>query len=236
MCYALCIVPALCMLPMQGHGLLLQCLMMHNAPCCAQLHTAALSRLPAVGNVPPFGHRRPLPVIVDTSVTAYQTCYAGGGSEDAEVFLSVRELLRATGGTVADIAAASSLSTSSGSNGSELPHAAVGTAAAEGSADQRLVAVAAAAASLPLPWQPGQEEVVLQGIIAHRCSCHTAWPVVAALARRQIDLRIGTGSWGCKAVVAVRGLPLASCHPPHLYWPAAGARSPACSCLPTLCP
>ena len=131
----------------------------------------------AVGNVPPFGHRRPLPTIVDSSVTRYQTCYAGGGSEDAEIFLTVAELLLATGGPVADISAADSTSASSCSlagsgdaSGSELAFAAAEVAAADGAADLRLAAAAAAAAALPLPWRPGQEEVTLHGIIAHRCA------------------------------------------------------------------
>ncbi len=137
--------------------------------------------LPAVGNVPPFGHRRPLPVIVDTSVTAYQTCYAGGGSEEAEVFLAVRELLRATGATVADICAAGSFSSSARSSDSELPLVPDEAAAAvDGAGGERLAASAAAAAALPLPWQPGQEEVVLEGIIAHRCGVVLWWNVVLA--------------------------------------------------------
>lgn len=105
---------------------------------------------PAVGTVPPFGHRRQLPVLVDAAITAYATCYAGGGSENAEIFLSVPELLRASAATVADVS----------KPGAAAP-------AGEEAAAQRQRA-AAAAAALPMPWQPGQEEVELLGVVAHR--------------------------------------------------------------------
>lgn len=128
--------------------------------------------LPAVGNVPPFGHRRPLPVIVDSCVTAFANCYAGGGSDTAEILIAVPELLRATGATVADVAlpargtgASAGLAGSpSSSSGGVLPAPADEAAAAaplEGTG-------AAAAAALPLPWQPGQTEVAIEGIVAHR--------------------------------------------------------------------
>ena len=134
------------------------------AACCPPLR--------AVGNVPPFGHRRALPVIVDSSVTAFASCYAGGGSDAAEILLSVPELLRATGATVADISLPGRAGgTSSGLPGSlpssncDLPPAQAGKAAA---ATRLEGAAAVAAAALPLPWQPGQTEVTIEGVVAHR--------------------------------------------------------------------
>lgn len=103
-----------------------------------------------MGTVPPFGHSRQLPVLVDSAITAYATCYAGAGSEDAEIFLEVPELLQASAATVADVSKP-------------------GAAAAEaGEAAPLRQQAAAAAAALPLPWQPGQEQVELLGVIAHR--------------------------------------------------------------------
>lgn len=114
-------------------------------------HTSPTFPSYAVGTVPPFGHRRRLPVLVDTSVTAYATCYAGGGSGEVEIFLTVPELLRASAATVADIA---------------KPRGAAG--AADDATATRQQAAAAATAALPLPWQPGQQQVELCGVIAHR--------------------------------------------------------------------
>lgn len=110
------------------------------SPCCA-----------AVGNVPPFGHRCRLPVIVDSSVEGYASCYAGGGSDSAEIFIAVPELLRASAATVADIS---------------RPTEAAAAAAAQDLRRQEQRAVAAAA--LPLPWQAGQELVELEGVVANR--------------------------------------------------------------------
>ncbi|KAL4436993.1 hypothetical protein ABPG75_004132 [Micractinium tetrahymenae] len=107
-----------------------------------------------VGNVPPFGHRRRLPVLVDSAVATYATCYAGGGSDEAEIFLTVPELLRASASTVADISKPSE------------PAGAAAAAAEEAMTAQQQVA--AAAAALPLPWRAGQEQVELCGVIAHR--------------------------------------------------------------------
>ena len=111
-----------------------------------------------VGNVPPFGHRSRLPVIVDASVPAFDSCYAGGGSDKAEVLIAVPELLRATGATVADIAVVGSRP--SGSSGGGRPSVPVGSAAGQ--------RAAADAAALPAPWQAGQVDVVLEGVVAQR--------------------------------------------------------------------
>jgi len=49
-----------------------------------------------VGGMPPFGHRRPLPVLLEAAVLEQPVVYAGGGSDGAMLRISPRELLRAT--------------------------------------------------------------------------------------------------------------------------------------------
>ena len=112
------------------------------------------------GSVPPFAHRPSLPVIVDSAVLAFERCYAGGGSEEAEVFIGVPELLRAAGAAVADISKPGSGSTAdSSSDGVNGGSDGGGWAAA--SAD--------AATVLPVPWPAGQAGLVrLEGVVAHR--------------------------------------------------------------------
>lgn len=52
----------------------------------------------AVGGVPPFGHRAPLPTLVDSlSVARGSTVYGGGGSDRALLRVPVDTLLDATG-------------------------------------------------------------------------------------------------------------------------------------------
>lgn len=127
--------------------------------------------------MPPFGHRPRLPVIVDTLVTAHSSVYAGGGADDAEVLVAVPELVRAAGATVADIRGPSGSPSSSAASpprGASLwPTADVALAmpaghdAAAAPEGGLAAADAGAAAALPLPWQPGQVDVELQGVIAH---------------------------------------------------------------------
>ena len=50
----------------------------------------------AVGGMPPFGHRRLLPVLLEARVLDEAVVYAGGGSDGAMLRISPRELLRAT--------------------------------------------------------------------------------------------------------------------------------------------
>ena len=59
----------------------------------------------AVGTVPPFGHRRPVAVLIDQSVLDQATIYGGGGGHSAMLRLAVSELLRVTDGTPADLTA-----------------------------------------------------------------------------------------------------------------------------------
>jgi hypothetical protein len=123
-----------------------------------------------VGNVPPFGHRTRLPVIIDAAVAAFAHCYAGGGSDAAEIFIAVPELLRAAVATVADISMPATTSSGGGTDPSSN-NGSSQSALAEAAAEQRAAAVAAAAA-LPLPWHPGaggeEEEVTLEGVVAHK--------------------------------------------------------------------
>ena len=132
-----------------------------------------------MGNVPPFGHRTRLPVFVDSAVTAFANCYAGGGSDAAEIRIAVPELLRAAAATVADISipATSSCSSSTdpssnSSNGSSQSTLAEAAAEQRAAAAEQRAAAVAAAATLPLPWQPGaggeEEEVTLEGVVAHK--------------------------------------------------------------------
>jgi Cys-tRNA(Pro) deacylase len=48
----------------------------------------------AVGTVPPFGHKQPLPTIVEARVLAQEEIFAGGGAINALMRLRPEELLR----------------------------------------------------------------------------------------------------------------------------------------------
>jgi prolyl-tRNA editing enzyme YbaK/EbsC (Cys-tRNA(Pro) deacylase) len=57
-----------------------------------------------VGAMPPFGHRRPLPTLIDARVARTSgTIYAGGGTRAALLELQIEELRRVTGARVADL-------------------------------------------------------------------------------------------------------------------------------------
>jgi len=56
-----------------------------------------------VGGLPPFGHRRALPTLIDRRVLARSLVYAGGGSDRALVRITPQELLRATQGEIVDL-------------------------------------------------------------------------------------------------------------------------------------
>jgi Cys-tRNA(Pro) deacylase len=57
-----------------------------------------------VGGVPPFGHREPLRVFVDEDLLSYDELWAAAGSPHCNFPISPTALLRATGGTVCDLA------------------------------------------------------------------------------------------------------------------------------------
>ena len=57
-----------------------------------------------VGGVPPFGHREPLRVFVDEDLLGYDELWASAGTSHHNFAITPDALLRATGGTVCDLA------------------------------------------------------------------------------------------------------------------------------------
>jgi prolyl-tRNA editing enzyme YbaK/EbsC (Cys-tRNA(Pro) deacylase) len=58
----------------------------------------------AIGGVPPFGHSERIAVVVDRDLTAHEWLWAAAGLPDAVFRISPSELLRVSGGIVADLA------------------------------------------------------------------------------------------------------------------------------------
>src|SRR5690606_29643708 len=58
----------------------------------------------AIGGVPPFGHARPLRVVVDRDLTTHERLWAAAGLPDAVFGIAPADLLRATRGEVVDLA------------------------------------------------------------------------------------------------------------------------------------
>ena len=58
----------------------------------------------AIGGVPPFGHPSPTTVLVDRDLTAHEVVWAAAGLPDAVFAVRPADLLRASGGVVADLA------------------------------------------------------------------------------------------------------------------------------------
>lgn len=58
----------------------------------------------AIGGVPPFGHARPLPVLVDRDLTAFDVVHAAAGLPDATFPISPPDLVHVSGGRVVDLA------------------------------------------------------------------------------------------------------------------------------------
>ncbi len=56
----------------------------------------------AIGGTPPFGHSNPLRTFVDASLLHYETVWAAAGTAELVFALSSDDLVRITGGTVAD--------------------------------------------------------------------------------------------------------------------------------------
>jgi prolyl-tRNA editing enzyme YbaK/EbsC (Cys-tRNA(Pro) deacylase) len=56
-----------------------------------------------VGCMPSFGHRQPLPTVIDTGVTRLDRVYGGTGDPTVLISLPTRDLLALTGGTVAEV-------------------------------------------------------------------------------------------------------------------------------------
>lgn len=57
----------------------------------------------AIGGVPPFGHAGDVTVVVDRDLLAFDRVWAAAGLPDAVFPIAPDDLLRASGGTVADI-------------------------------------------------------------------------------------------------------------------------------------
>jgi Cys-tRNA(Pro) deacylase len=58
----------------------------------------------AIGGTPPFGHPRQLTILVDPHLTTLGTLWAAAGTPRHVFPISSEDLLRATGGAVADVA------------------------------------------------------------------------------------------------------------------------------------
>lgn len=59
----------------------------------------------SIGGVPPFGHASSLPVYVDEDLTRFEVVWAAAGTPFAVFAITPDELVRASGGVVADLAA-----------------------------------------------------------------------------------------------------------------------------------
>ena len=60
-----------------------------------------------VGGISPLGHRKRLPVVIDSSALRHTTVYCSGGRRGLEIELTPTDLVRAASATVADLAAPS---------------------------------------------------------------------------------------------------------------------------------
>ena len=59
-----------------------------------------------IGGVPPLGHIAPLPIYIDQDLLQYETIYGAAGVPECVFPLTPDELVRATGGSVVDVAEA----------------------------------------------------------------------------------------------------------------------------------
>ncbi|MDZ7829905.1 MAG: YbaK/EbsC family protein [Halofilum sp. (in: g-proteobacteria)] len=60
----------------------------------------------AIGGVPPFGHNRVLPTLIDRTLLQHETVWAAAGTPRHVFSLPVSELRRATGGQLEEVGAA----------------------------------------------------------------------------------------------------------------------------------
>ena len=51
-----------------------------------------------VGGVPPFGHRQPVPALLDAAIRGWEVIYGGGGDDRTLLRVTPHELARVTGG------------------------------------------------------------------------------------------------------------------------------------------
>ncbi len=56
-----------------------------------------------VGAMPPFGHRQPLPTVIDQRVLTFTDAYAGGGADNVLLRLNPQDILRVTGAKLLDL-------------------------------------------------------------------------------------------------------------------------------------
>jgi prolyl-tRNA editing enzyme YbaK/EbsC (Cys-tRNA(Pro) deacylase) len=59
----------------------------------------------AIGGTPPFGHPKPLTVLIDTDLLGFDEVWAAAGAPDAVFALSPKDLVEASGGRVEAFAA-----------------------------------------------------------------------------------------------------------------------------------
>jgi Cys-tRNA(Pro)/Cys-tRNA(Cys) deacylase len=57
------------------------------------------------GGISPLGHRRRIPVVIDSSALGFSTVYCSAGRRGLELALAPADLVRAAGAVVAPIAA-----------------------------------------------------------------------------------------------------------------------------------
>jgi len=57
----------------------------------------------SIGGVPPVGHARPLPVLIDTSLSRFETVHAAAGHHQVVFPIPYRALVELTHGQVADV-------------------------------------------------------------------------------------------------------------------------------------
>ena len=57
----------------------------------------------AIGGVPPLGHKAPIPIWIDRSMSRFQVVYAAAGGPRAIFPIAYTKLAECTGGTVADL-------------------------------------------------------------------------------------------------------------------------------------
>ncbi len=60
-----------------------------------------------VGGISPLGHRRPMPVYLESSALGFATIYVSGGRRGLQVEIEPADLVRLAGATIASIARAS---------------------------------------------------------------------------------------------------------------------------------
>jgi prolyl-tRNA editing enzyme YbaK/EbsC (Cys-tRNA(Pro) deacylase) len=73
---------------------------------CARVDAEAVREATGfpIGGVPPFGHATPLPVFVDPDLLQYDEVWAAAGTWNDVFPIDPRELVRASGGTITDLA------------------------------------------------------------------------------------------------------------------------------------